>query len=106
MIADSAFVTSKENVPTVADAGDFERDQAFSMGLWLKMGEDKDGSIIARMDEDDAHRGWDLYIDGRRPGIHLAHKWPEDAIKVVSKKGLEKDKWSHVFITYDGSSKA
>ncbi|HEX7860554.1 MAG TPA: DUF1553 domain-containing protein [Verrucomicrobiae bacterium] len=106
VIADSAFVTSKENVPTIADAGDFERDQSFSMGLWLKMGEDKDGSIIARMDEDDAHRGWDLYIDGRRPGIHLAHKWPEDAIKVVSKKALEKDKWSHVFITYDGSSKA
>lgn len=104
--ADYAFVTSKENVPTVAEAGDFERDQAFSLGLWVKLGDDKSGAVISRMDEGAAHRGWDLWFQDGKPGIHLINKWPEDALKVTSRKALDSKKWNHVFITYDGSSKA
>ncbi|HVK57681.1 MAG TPA: DUF1549 domain-containing protein, partial [Candidatus Kapabacteria bacterium] len=106
VIADSAFVTSKENVPTVPDAGDFERDQAFSFGLWIKLGDDKNGAAFSRIDEEDGFRGWDLWIQDGKPGIHMVSKWPEDALKVVSRRALEAKKWNHVFITYDGSSKA
>jgi mono/diheme cytochrome c family protein len=106
VIADNAFMTSKESVPSVAEAGDFERDQAFSAGLWIKLGEDKSGSVIARMDEDEAFRGWDVTIQDSKPGFHLISKWPEDALKVVSRKRLEANKWQHIFVTYDGSSKA
>ena len=106
VIGDYAFVTSKENVPTVPDAGDFERDQAFSAGMWIKLGDDRSGSAIARMDEDEGFRGWDVWIQDGKPGIHIIHKWPEDALKVVSRKRLEANKWQHIFITYDGSSKA
>lgn len=106
VIAEHAFMTSKDNVPTVAEAGDFERDQKFSAGLWIKLGEDKSGSAIARIDEDEGFRGWDLWIQDGKPGIHMVHKWPEDALKVVSRKRLTTDKWQHVYITYDGSSKA
>jgi hypothetical protein len=106
VIAANAFVTSKETVPTVPEAGDFERDQAFSAGLWIKLGDDRSGSAIARMDEDEGFRGWDITIQDGRPGMHIISKWPEDAIKVVSRKRLEASKWQHVFVTYDGSSKA
>ena len=106
VIAANAFVTSKENVPVVAEAGDFERDQAFSAGLWIKLGDDKAGSVIARMDEEEGHRGWDIWIQDGKPAMHLVSKWPEDALKVVSRKALEAKKWQHLFITYDGSSKA
>lgn len=104
--ADYAFVTSKDSVPTVAEAGDFERDQPFSAGLWVKLGDDKSGSVISRMDEDEAFRGWDLWIQDGKPGIHIVHKWPDDALKVVSRKRLDAKKWQHIFVTYDGSSKA
>ena len=106
VIAQNAFITSKENVPTIADAGDFERDQPFSAGLWIKLGDDKNGAIISRMDEEAAHRGWDVWIQDGKPAMHIVSKWPEDALKVVSRKALEAKKWQHVFITYDGSSKA
>jgi hypothetical protein len=106
VIAANAFVTSKEIVPTVPEAGDFERDQPFSAGLWIKLGDDKSGSVIARMDEDEAFRGWDVWIQDGKPGIHIISKWPEDALKVVSRKRLEANKWQHIFVTYDGSSKA
>lgn len=102
-----AFTTSKENIPSFEDVGNFERDQSFSVGLWLRLDpEKKNGAILARMDEDDNFRGWDLWIENGKPGIHFVHKWPEDALKVVSKKAVEPNKWTHVFVTYDGSSKA
>jgi mono/diheme cytochrome c family protein len=107
VIAANAFVTDKTNVPTVPEAGDFERDQAFTAALWVKLSaEDKTGSIIARMDEDEAYRGWDVWLEDGRPGIHIVSKWPEDALKVLSRQGIEPGKWTHVAVSYDGSSKA
>jgi hypothetical protein len=106
VIGANAFVTSKEIVPTVPEAGDFERDQPFSAGLWIKLGDDKSGSVIARMDEDEAFRGWDITIQDGKPGMHIISKWPEDAIKVLSRRRLDPKKWQHIFVTYDGSSKA
>ena len=107
VISAYAFTTRKENPPTLPDVGDFERDQPFSVGLWVKLSpDDKEGAILSRMDEDEAYRGWDLWFQDGKPGTHLVHKWPEDGIKVVSRKALEPNKWTHVFLTYDGSSKA
>ena len=36
------------------------------------------------MDEADDYRGWDLWLEDGKVGAHIIHKWPEDAIKVVS----------------------
>src|SRR6185295_4001511 len=36
VLSPAAFVTSKANVPTILEAGDFERDQSFSFGAWVK----------------------------------------------------------------------
>jgi hypothetical protein len=58
------------------------------------------------MDEEAAHRGWDVWLQDGKPAMHIVSKWPEDAIKVTSRKALEAKKWQHVLITYDGSSKA
>ena len=38
--------------------------------------------------------------------FHLIHKWPGNAIKVVTQKKLDVDTWSHITVTYDGKSKA
>lgn len=107
IIAEKAFVTGKETVPVLPEAGNFERDQPFSVALWIWLPpEAKQGSIVARMDPDDAYRGWDVWFDNAKPGMHLVHNWPEDALKVISKKALEPKRWTHVCVTYDGSSKA
>jgi hypothetical protein len=107
VVAPAAFVTSAANVPAIPEAGDFERDQAFSFGAWIKLNPtNQNGSIFARMDEDDSYRGWDLFIDNGRPATHIVSKWPDNALKVASRKALRTNQWEHVFITYDGSSKA
>ena len=88
----------------LGDIGDFERDQKFSYGAWIQSPGKATGAAIARMDRDDGHRGWDLWIQNDRVAVHLIYNWPEDYLKVTTKAALKKDTWTHVFATYDGSS--
>lgn len=91
----------------VADAGDFEGDHAFSYAAWVKLpGNDSSGSIMARMDDGNGYRGWDMWIEGRRVGTHIISRWPENAIKVVTSEPLPADEWVHVAVSYDGTRKA
>lgn len=107
IIAPHAFVTSKELVPAIADAGNFERNQPFTVALWVRLNPDnKNGSLLARMDEDDNYRGWDVWLQDGRVGTHLVHKWADDAMKVVARAPLTPNRWTHVVITHNGSSKA
>ncbi len=91
----------------VADAGDFDTKQAFSYAAWVKLpANDGSGSILARMNEDDNYRGFDMWVEGRHVGGHIISQWPGNAIKVVTRDQLPANEWVHVAVTYDGSSKA
>ena len=88
----------------IATAGDFEYDQPFTVAAWLRVpGIDSAYAVVARMDEPDHYRGWDMWVQGRRVAMHLAHSWPEDAFKVVAESQLAADVWTYVTLTYDGS---
>ena len=92
----------------LGDLGDFEKDQAFSIGAWIRAARgDIFGSIIARMDEQKDFRGWDLGQQNRSLAVHIVDLWDESAIKVATKdQVLEAGAWQHVFVTYDGSGKS
>jgi hypothetical protein len=105
--AAKAFKCRSESVLAFEDAGDFEKDQAFSCAAWVKLpGEGVGGSIAARMDEASLHRGWDVWLENGRLGAHIIHQWPGDAIKVVSKQPIGAKQWRHVVVTYDGGGSA
>jgi mono/diheme cytochrome c family protein len=92
--------------PTIASAGDIERDQPFSVSLWVRPSSgNQGGALIARMDESNDFRGWDVWMENGSIGMHLINKWPENALKAVSQKRLTENQWHHVAITYDGTSK-
>jgi hypothetical protein len=89
------------------EAGDFDKEQGFSYGAWVRLpGNVPFGAIAARMDDQHDFRGWDLWIENNRVGTHIIHKWPDDAIKVVAQTPLKPGQWNHVLVTYDGSGKA
>ena len=91
----------------LADLGDFEKDQAFSYGLWVKPSRaNLGGALLSRMDDANDYRGWDLWLEGGKVAAHVVHKWPDDAVKVVSDGALKPNAWNHVLVTYDGSGKA
>ena len=79
----------------------------FSYGCWVKTSNgNQNGAVFAKMDEGNAFRGFDLWLQNGKPGAHIIHKWQDNAVKVVGKKKIAAKKWQHVFITYDGSGRA
>ncbi len=106
-IAAKAYIANTQTAPAFADAGDFERTNSFSCAAWVWISGDKTGSIMSRMTgNNDKHRGWDLFLEGGKPTFHLINLWPYDAMKVVGKKALPTNRWAHVALTYNGTSRA
>lgn len=92
----------------IGDVGDFEKNQSFSYGAWVRAGKlGVNGGILARMDEKGQYRGWDLWQADRSFAVHIVSTWPDDALKVSTKKpSVRPGVWQHVFVTYNGSGKA
>jgi hypothetical protein len=91
----------------LSGAGDVEHDQPLTVSLWLRVpANDSDYAVVARMDATMAYRGWDVWVEDRRIGMHLVHTWPADALKVLARNQLKADTWTLVTVTYDGSGKA
>lgn len=94
------------------DTGDFERDQPFTLSLWIypqKDAKDKElpGSLIARLDDSTTRRGYDLYYEANRKlYFQLAHHAKDSAIRMRSEREIEWNQWQHVCVSYDGSSTA
>ncbi|MEM7145548.1 MAG: DUF1553 domain-containing protein [Verrucomicrobiota bacterium] len=88
----------------------FDKGDSFSYGGWVKVPEGMKGgaAVLARMDENNSHKGWDLWVEnGKKFGVHLIASWPKNSIKVLTKTDvLKPGEWMHLFATYDGSGKA
>lgn len=100
----SAIQTTSSDHLEAAKIGDFEREQAFSYGCWINA-KSISGAPIARMDDGNGHRGYDLYLSNGMLAAHFIHHWPENALKVKAKADLKPNQWHHVFVTYDGAGK-
>ncbi|MEM9018416.1 MAG: DUF1553 domain-containing protein, partial [Verrucomicrobiota bacterium] len=76
----------------------------FTFATWVKLeSAELEGAILAKMNESQSHRGYDLWIKKGKPGIHLINKWPSNALKVVSQKALVPGQWQHLAVTYGGA---
>jgi cytochrome c553 len=100
-------VKPAEATVRVPGAGDFEADRPFTVALWVRAGgrAQPAAALLARMDNADGHRGWDLWLDGDKLAAHLVHKWPSDAVKVSARKPIKPADWVHVALVWDGSRK-
>lgn len=107
VLSAKAWENQTESVPEFTTIGDFDRNQPFSLALWVKLANPKQGgSVLARMNEADGFRGWDIWLEQGKIGTHLVNKWPENAIKSLTRDALSPNQWNHIVINYDGSSKA
>ncbi len=89
----------------LGQAVSFENTNAFSYGAWIKL-HGKTGTVLSKMEEGPGYRGFDLLINDAKAEVHLVNKFPDNAIKVVTKDALPTNLWLHLMVTYDGSNKA
>jgi hypothetical protein len=92
----------------VSDAGDFELNQKFSYGAWVKAGRNGVfGAIMARMDEKNGYRGWDLWQNDRGLSVHIIDQMDRERHQGQHARcRAQTGEWQHVFVTYNGSGKA
>ena len=94
---------------TCAGSGQYGRSDPFTLSCWLKSVEHKPRIVVAHQcvaAEDAAYRGYSLILDNGRVQFSLVHFWPGNAIQVESQNPIANQEWTHVAVTYDGSSTA
>lgn len=89
----------------LGQAVSFDNTNAFSYGAWVKL-HGKTGAVLSKMKEGPGYRGFDLLLNDAKAEVHLVNKFPDNAIKVVTKDALPTNAWLHLMVTYDGSNKA
>jgi hypothetical protein len=86
--------------------GDFDHSDAFSISAFVKL-DGNSGTLVSKMDDANAHRGYDFGFSDERLWCHIIHHWPDNnAIKVRTTAKVPRDRWQHVTLTYDGSGRA
>ncbi|WP_442505165.1 DUF1553 domain-containing protein [Novipirellula sp. SH528] len=98
-----------EDPVEIPEVGHFERHDPFSFSLWIWSPEVNERAVIYRRSRgwDDAGSiGYELTREGGILSAKLCHFWPGDAIAIETVQPMEADRWYHVAVTYDGSSRA
>ena len=109
MAVDGALRFSGDNAVVHPGIPTFRRTDAFSLAIRLRPTERQDRAIVlhqSRAWSDAGSRGFELTLDRGRPLFGLIHFWPGNAIAVRALQPLPLHAWSHLIVTYDGSSRA
>jgi len=105
----NALQFSGDNQVVCASVRNFKRTDPFSLAFWLQPTEKQDRAVIlhqSRAWTDSGSRGFEFVLDHGRPFFGLIHFWPGNAAAVRARQALPLGQWSHVVVTYDGSSRA
>ena len=101
-------LSGEDNV-SFKTGGEFTRNQAFSISLWLNTPRHFDRAVIFHRSQawtDSGSRGYELLLENGRLSVGLIHFYPGNALRVVAQDPLPINEWKQVTITYDGSSRA
>ena len=102
-------LTGDDAVTLPDKTGNFTRHQPFTIALWVKAKSKLDRAVILRRSkawDDAASRGYELLLENGKLSAALIHFWPGNAIRVRATNELPLNEWTHVAISYDGSSRA
>ena len=88
--------------------GWFGRTEPFSIDFWLYPDTLYQEAMVFTHSEEWrlGLRGYVLQLENNQPVFRMAHSYPQNALRVRMKDALPPRAWSHLTLTYDGSSKA
>ena len=86
----------------------YERTHPFSFDLWINPARHYDEALIFANAQSIRYgfKGYNCMLDSNRVRFIISHAWPYNSLEVVSKDPVPVSDWSHLTITYDGTSKA
>jgi hypothetical protein len=95
----------------IQDLGVVEAMDPFSFSVWInthQKDKKKTQYIVGNSSEKNTFwRGWEIELDGEnKVSAQLIHSKPHNLIHVKSEQEILLNEWTHVGLTYDGSSKA
>ena len=91
---------------TLGNVADFDHVDHFSFGGWINIASKEEMAILSKTQGAPSHRGYELCLAEGKVAVRLVNQWEDKAIEVRTRLPLSKEKWHHVFATYDGSGKA
>jgi hypothetical protein len=91
-----------------SDVGYYDRERAFTLDFWFYVGGEYDNvPVINHLAENNSGRtGYRLTIVDGKLWASLAHSPPANMIAIETRESLPVGAWSHIALTYDGSSRA
>lgn len=95
----------------IEDIGIIEAMDPFSFSIWINTNQKdktKTQYVAGNSSEKNSFwRGWEIELDGdNKISAQIIHSKPHNLIHVKSKAEIQVGKWTHLGLTYDGSSKA
>lgn len=103
-----ALALNGENGVTFPQIGHFTRVDSFSLSLWLQPSELAPRQVVlhhSRAPIDAGSRGYELLLENGHVAFGMHHMWPGNSLKVRTQAVLKPKEWSHVTVSYDGSSR-
>jgi len=98
-----------ENSVRIDKFADFKRTDPFSFSLYINPSEELPEIVVLHHQQagsDSGYQGYQLVLEDGHASFGLIHFWPGNAIKVRTRDKLPLHAWTHVGVTYDGSSRA
>lgn len=88
--------------------GYYDRDDPFTVSIWVNPAEVYPEAGIFSHCEDLrlGYKGYSMHLHENRPRFIIAHSWPLNSIEVIAEGSLPADEWTHLAVSYDGSSRA
>jgi hypothetical protein len=105
----NAFQSNGDDILDLGEVGIFNRANPFSIGVWVNIPKELSRGVIFHKGNGDIlynFRGFYLNVRDNRAELLMAHTWPYNAIIRLSRAELPKERWVHLMMTYDGSSRA
>jgi mono/diheme cytochrome c family protein len=101
------FITDENRGLLGPSVGFYDRTQPFSINLWFKPGAEYENSpiLIHRDDDNSGGAGYKLNLEKNHLSFYMMHSWPFNELHVVSKQTIPAGAWTHIAMTYDGSSR-
>ncbi|MFD0893514.1 DUF1553 domain-containing protein [Luteolibacter ambystomatis] len=92
----------------LGNPGITNREDPVSMAFWLKPGPVSKRQVVFHncAGYDPGYNGFELLLEDGRLRWQVSREWPGNCISVRSQPIVPSGQWTHVVVTYDGSSRA